>query len=297
MSRRAGPPMEEWQVAVHDHDELGEGPAWDVATATLLRVDVRGRLVRALEPATGRSLSWGVPSMASAVVPRERGGVVLALEDGAWAADAWGGPLRLLAPLEGDPTMRSNDAKCDRRGRLWVGSMAHDERRGAGSLYRVEAGRAAVPVLDRLTISNGIGWSPDDRLMYFVDSAERRLDVLDYDLASGTATGRRPLVELPPGAGFPDGLTVDAEGFVWLALWDGWAVRRYAPDGRLDRVVALPVARPTSCTFGGPDLADLYVTSARDRLSPADLVAQPLAGALFVLRPGVVGQPMAAFAG
>jgi sugar lactone lactonase YvrE len=133
--------------------------------------------------------------------------------------------------------------------------------------------------------------------MYYIDSATLRVDALDYDLATGSASGRRALILIPEGAGLPDGLTVDAEGYLWVALWDGWSVRRYSPSGDLDRIVQLPVARPTSCAFGGPDLADLYVTSAAGGLSASELAAQPLAGALFVVRPGVRGVEATPFGG
>ena len=133
--------------------------------------------------------------------------------------------------------------------------------------------------------------------MYFIDSTTRRVDVLDYDLETGRASSRRPLVGLPEGAGLPDGMTVDAEGCLWVAAWDGWAVHRYRPSGELDRIVRLPVARVTSCAFGGPDLDDLYVTTARTGLSEAELREQPLAGCLFVVRPGVTGRAATPFGG
>jgi sugar lactone lactonase YvrE len=187
-----------------------------------------------------------------------------------------------------------NDAKCDPVGRLWAGSMAFDFRPGAASLYRLDR-TGITRVLTDLTISNGLGWSPDATLMYFIDSGTNRVDVLDYDLASGTIGERRPFVTLAPSHGMPDGLAVDADGGVWVACFGTGQVRRYAPEGQLDEVLDLPVRQGTSCCFGGPDLSDLYVTSAAYRLSEADLREQPLAGSLFVCTPGVVGQPSTPF--
>jgi sugar lactone lactonase YvrE len=287
-----------WTLVLDCRNQLGEGPSWDAASATLLWVDIHGRLVQRHDPASGRTTIRQLDQMVGAVMTRRGGGLALALEDGIWVTDTDAGPACRAASIESDdPASRTNDAKCDRRGRLWVGSMAHDERPRAGSLYRVLADGSVERVLGDLTISNGFDWSPDSRRMYFIDSATRRVDVLDYDPATGRPSSRRPLIHVEEGAGLPDGMTVDAEGYLWVALWDGWAVRRYTPTGDLERVVELPVARVTSCAFGGPELADLYLTSARKGLSEAELQTQPLAGGLFVTRPGVRGLEATPFAG
>ena len=292
------PAPSDWTVAADVHAILGEGPWWDAPTATLLWVDIEGRRLHRLDPVTGRTSGRDLDQMPGAVVGRPAGGFAVALEDGIWVADADAGVLRRIAAIESDdPLTRMNDASCDRRGRLWVGSMAHDSRPGAGALYRVETDGSVERVLADVSISNGIDWSPDDRLMYYVDSATRRIDVLDYDLETGCPRDGRTLAHLPEGAGIPDGLTVDAEGYLWVALWDGWSVRRYSPSGDLDRVVRFPVARVTSCAFGGPGLTDLYVTSASSGLSPAEIAEQPLAGVLFVVQPGVRGLEATPFGG
>jgi len=288
----------EWSVVAGRRNLLGEGPWWDARTGTLLWVDIDGRLVQRHDPSSSRTATVELDQKVGAVMARTGGGLALALEDGVWVTETDGGVLRRLAAIEADdPGTRLNDAACDRAGRLWVGSMAHDARPLAGALYRVDPDGSVERVIGEVTISNGIDWSPDGRLMYYIDSATRRVDVLDFDPATGSPSGRRALIELPEGAGLPDGMAVDSEGCLWVALWDGWSVRRYGPSGELDRVVELPVARPTSCAFGGPDLADLYVTSARSGLSPSDLAAQPLAGSLFVLRPGVRGLTPTPFGG
>jgi sugar lactone lactonase YvrE len=187
------------------------------------------------------------------------------------------------------PGNRANDAKCDPAGRLWLGTMAYDEEPGAGSLYRVDADLALTRVLDALTISNGLGWSPDGSRMYFVDSPTRRVDVLDYALEDGTASARRPFVDASPFAGLPDGLAVDGEGCVWMAMYGGAAVHRFSPEGVLLETVGLPVEKPTSCCFAGPALDRLVITSARDD--------QGAGGDLFVVDAGVTGSPTVAFAG
>jgi sugar lactone lactonase YvrE len=292
------PATSEWSVVVDSHDLLGEGPWWDARTGTLLWVDIDGRRLARHDPSSGRTTVRDLDQRSSAVMGRSTGGLALAMEDGVWVADSDIGPLRRAASIESDdPRTRMNDATCDRVGRLWVGSTAHDARPGAGSLYRVDPDGCVERVLADVTISNGIDWSPDDRRMYFIDSATRRVDVLDYDLATGRPSGRRALIQLPEDAGLPDGMSVDAEGYLWVALWDGWSVRRYSPTGDLDRIVQLPVARVTSCAFGGPDLADLYVTSASTGLNAAELAGQPLAGDLFVVQPGVRGLEATPFGG
>ena len=204
---------------------------------------------------------------------------------------------RLVAIEADDPDTRLNDVKVDRAGRLWGGTMALDARPDAGTFYRIGADGSVAVVASPTTISNGIDWSPDDGLMYYIDSATHRVDVFDFDLASGTALDRRPFIRFEESAGLPDGMTVDAEGCLWVAFYDGWAVRRYTPAGALDRIIRLPVARITSCAFGGPDLSDLYVTSATAGLDEMQLAEQPHAGGLFVIRPGVAGLPSTPFAG
>ena len=292
------PGTPEWSLVVDCHNIVGEGPSWDAPSGTLLWVDILGRLVQRHDPLSGRTLTHELPQQVGAAVPRVTGGLALALEDGVWVADADTGTPRRIAPIEpDDPQTRLNDAKVDRRGRLWAGTMAHDARPNAGALYRIDPDATVELIVDDVTISNGTDWSPDDRFMYYIDTTTYRVDVFDYDLATGRATGRRPLIELPREAGLPDGMTVDAEGFLWVAFFGGWAVRRYTPAGKPDRVIEIPAAQVTSCAFGGADLGDLYITTARAGLSEDELRAQPLAGGLFVARPGVRGLPATPFGG
>jgi sugar lactone lactonase YvrE len=169
--------------------------------------------------------------------------------------------------------------------------MHEAETHALGSLYRLDPGPVLTPVAPEATVSNGLGWSPDGSRLYYADSPTRKVDVFDYDAATGEATGRRVFADLSGVDGFPDGLTVDADGYVWVCMWDGGAIQRIAPSGVVDAVVPVPVARPTSVAFGGPQLADLYVTTASFDLTAEQLASQPLSGRLLHLRPGPVGLP------
>ncbi|TQM80772.1 gluconolactonase [Saccharothrix saharensis] len=278
------------EVAVRAEAELGEAPTWDHASGTLLWVDVLGSEVHRYSPSRDDDAVLEVPQHVGAAKPRSRGGLVLNLRDGVALIDRDG--VKTWLVYWARDGVRGNDAAVDPAGRLWAGTMRYDEDPG-GWLARVEPSGDAKVVLDKVSVSNGIGWSPDSRLMYYVDSAERRIDVLDYDRETGEATNRRPLADVPRG--LPDGLTVDAAGAIWVALWGGAALHRYTPDGALDREIELPVGQPTACCFGGADFTDLYVTTARVGLGEG--ASSELAGSVLVL-PGVgEGLPSTAFAG
>ena len=276
--------------------ELGEGPRWDGEAGELVWVDIMAGAIHRFDPATGldRSLTVGQPVGAANL--RRSGGLVLALRDGIALLDEQRPTeLRWLAEIERDePGTRMNDAACDPDGRLWAGTMDMEERSPVGALYRVEPTGAVETTLRAVTVSNGIGWSPDGRRLYYIDSPRARLEVFDFDPAAGGVCGRRTVVQIAPSDGEPDGLTVDAEGCIWVALWGGWSIRRYHPDGSLAGVVDVPAGRVTSCAFGGPTLDTLYVTTARpDEPDPR----QPFAGGIFAVRPGVTGLPTSRFAG
>jgi sugar lactone lactonase YvrE len=264
---------------------LGEGPWYDEQTDRAYWVDILGSRVLWRELGTGATGELPTPGHVGAAVPRASGGLVLCLPDGPvlWDPDGTLRPLggymaadaRALAgaatpqaltgpatPL-GAPRRRSNDAKADPAGRLWLGTMAYDNTTGTGALYRLLPD-AEMPerVLGGVTISNGLGWSPDGTTMYFVDTPTGRVDAFEFDMDAGHLGSRRAYVTVPAEAGAPDGLCVDADGGVWVALWGGGAVRRYAPDGRLDREVHLPTPLTTSCAFAGPGHTLLIITSA-----------------------------------
>ena len=278
------------EVAVRAEAELGEAPTWDHASGTLLWVDVLRSEVHRYDPSRDDDAVLEVPQHVGAAKPRSRGGLVLNLRDGVALVDRDG--VKTWLVYWARDGVRGNDAAVDPAGRLWAGTMRYDEDPG-GWLARVEPSGDAKVVLNEVSVSNGIGWSPDATLMYYVDSAERRIDVFDYDRETGAAANRRPLAEVPRG--LPDGLTVDASGAIWVALWGGAALHRYTPDGALDREIELPVGQPTACSFGGVDFTDLYVTSARVGLGEG--ASSELAGSVLVL-PGVgEGLPSTAFAG
>ncbi|MER7175784.1 SMP-30/gluconolactonase/LRE family protein [Streptomyces mesophilus] len=275
------------EVALRTRAELGEGPTWDPAGQRLLWVDILGSRVHGFDPVSGRRTVQLTEQHVGAAKPRAGGGTVVNLRDGVGLYD----PDGTFRWLHRDPVpgRRGNDAAVAADGALWYGTMRYDEKPGGGTLTRIDADGTATTVLDDVAVSNGTGWSPDGSLMYYADSPTGRVDVFTMD--GIRAADRRPFVRIDKGQGFPDGLCVDAEGYVWVALWDGAAVRRYAPDGTLDRVVEMPVGRPTACTFGGSALTDLYITTA----AVGD--PHPLAGSLFVVRDAGRGLPQAAFAG
>ena len=268
---------------------LGEGPVWDGRDQSLYWVDIPESRVHQLAR-DGSLSSWDTGQPVGAVVPRASGGLVVAARDGFMGLDPASGTLTMLAEVEKDqPGNRMNDGACDRAGRFYAGTMAFDESPEAGALYRLDPDLSVTTVLTGVGTSNGIGWSPDDRLMYYVDSQVHRVDVLDYDPATGQIGGRRPFKEVGGGDVVPDGLTVDADGGVWVAVWGGYALLHHDADGRLIETLELPAAQVTSCVFGGPDLDRLYITTAA---GPGES-----AGALFVCQPGVTGQPSHPFRG
>ncbi|WP_329277408.1 SMP-30/gluconolactonase/LRE family protein [Streptomyces sp. NBC_01451] len=288
------------EVAVQAQATLGEGPTWDAARSRLIWIDILGSRVNTYDPSTGRRTVMATEQHVGAAKPRTAGGLVLNLRDGValYEDDVDGegaGPAAGFRWLHHDPTpgRRANDAAVAPDGSLWAGTMRYDEAPGGGTLSRLTGDGSVTTVLDDVAVSNGTGWSPDGRLMYYIDSPTRRVDVFDVSADGRSVTNRRQLALIEEGAGFPDGLTVDADGCVWVALWDGGAVRRYTPSGTLDRTIALPTVRPTACAFGGPNLTDLYITTARVGLS----APHPMSGSLLVVPEAGKGVAQPAFAG
>ncbi|GAA1389767.1 SMP-30/gluconolactonase/LRE family protein [Pseudonocardia kongjuensis] len=277
--------------------EHGEGPVWHPSFAGVRWVDMLAGDI--LELAGGRVGRTRVGSVAAAFRPRRDGGLVLADERGFVLLDRDLRVQRRLGDLWDDPGIRMNEGGCDPSGAFWCGSMAYDTRPGAGTLYRLGPDLDVEPALTGVTISNGLAFTPDGRRAFYVDTPTGRVDVFDVDPAAGAAGlhDRRPAAVVDPAAGLPDGLAVDSTGALWVALWGGSAVHRYTPDGVLDTVVRLPVSRVTACTFGDPDLGTLFVTTSRQALTADELAAQPAAGALFAVRPGTTGTPVAEFSG
>ena len=276
---------------------VGEGPVWDPRIGKVVWVDIPNSLVFTTDPADGSTTRRELDSAVGVVLPRESGGYVAALQDGFYALPDGGAP-ELIARVEADdPRTRFNDGEIDPQGRFWAGTMGWHAEPELGSLYRLDIDGTVTRMVEGVSISNGLGWSPDGATLYYVDTPTLRIDRFDFDAATGDIAGRREFVTIREGGGRPDGLAVDAEGAVWVATWPGYGVHRYLPDGTLDAIVPLPVSNVSSCEFGGPDLRDLFITTAWELLSEEEHAAQPLAGSLFHTRVGVAGRPRTPFAG
>jgi sugar lactone lactonase YvrE len=278
--------------------DVGEAPHWDERSRTLLFVDLTAGKVFRYDQSGVQLGSFCVGQEVGAVVPRRGGGLVLAVRDGIAVTSDTGEGFTLTAPVERDlPGNRMNDAKCDPAGRLFAGTTAFDFSPNAAALYLVDPDWSFEQRVRDVTQSNGIAWSPDGSRMYFIDSATQGVDVFGYDAGTGSLGNRRRLVTIDPAHGIPDGMTADDEGNLWVACFGGAAVRCFSPVGEQLGEIFFPVTQVTSCAFGGPDLADLYVTSAAYRLSTSQLKREPHAGATFVCRPGAAGLPASSFAG
>lgn len=267
------------EVAVRANAKLAEGPRWDAAARRLLWVDIEGCELHVLESGNDRAI--GLDAMVGAAAPTTTGAVLVALADRLALVDLADESVRTLVRLPHGPALRSNDGACDAAGRFWIGTMALDVTTGAGALYCYD-GRLRR-VLDEVTLSNGIGWTRDDARMYYIDSPVQRVDLFDFEFASGRVDDRRPFVSIDESDGIPDGLTVDDEGGVWVALYGGSCVHRYDESGHLDAVLEVPAENVTSCCFGGDDGRSLFVTTAAPD------------GNVYVTQPGVSGPPSHVF--
>jgi sugar lactone lactonase YvrE len=269
---------------------LGESPTWDVDQGALYWVDGERPAIFRWEPRQGQTGHWPMPKSIGCVASAGPGRLLFADAESLGFLNTLDGAIsRIPHPEAPTPRSRLNDGKVDRAGRFWVGTMDEQELCPIGSLYRLDAD-LRLSCQDRGFIcSNGLGWSPDDRTMYFTDSVARTIWAYEFDLRSGDLGARRVFATLSDDDGMPDGLTVDSEGYVWSAIWDGWRVIRYAPDGSVDREIHVPAQRPSSCMLGGRDLKTLLITSARTGLGAAELENGPLAGALFAVSVGVAG--------
>ena len=267
------------EIAVRANAKLAEGPRWDAAARRLLWVDIEGCELHVLE--NGQDRAIGLDAMVGAAAPTSSGAVLVALADRLALVDLADQSVRTLVRLPHGPALRSNDGACDAAGRFWIGTMALDETPGAGALYRYDA--SLERVLDEVTLSNGIGWTRDATRMYYIDSPVQRVDLFDFELASGRVDNRRPFVSIDESDGIPDGLTVDDEGGVWVALYGGSCVHRYDESGHLDAVLEVPAKNVTSCCFGDGDGSSLFVTTAAPD------------GNVYVTQPGVSGPPAHVF--
>jgi sugar lactone lactonase YvrE len=276
---------------------VGEGPVWDPRVDRIVWVDIPSGHVFSTDPRDGTTIRRELDLAVGVVLPRAAGGYVAALQDGFYILPDEGPPELIAAVEANDPATRFNDGELDPQGRFWAGTMGWDAEPGQGSLYRLDPDGRVTTMLSDVTISNGLGWSPDGATMYYTDTATARIDMFDFDAVSGDIANRRPFVTVREGGGRPDGLTVDSEGAVWVATWPGYGVHRYLPDGSLDAIIPLPVSNVSSIELGGADLCDAFITTAWELLSEEEHAAQPLAGSLFHTRVEVPGRSRVPFAG
>jgi sugar lactone lactonase YvrE len=267
------------EIAVRANAKLAEGPRWDAATRRLLWVDIEGCELHVLDSGEDRAI--GLDAMVGAAAPTNSGAVLVALADRLALVDLADESVRTLVRLPHGPALRSNDGACDAAGRFWIGTMRLDVTPDAGALYRFDGGLHRV--LDGVTLSNGLGWTREDTRMYYIDSAAYRVDAFDFELAAGRLGQRRPFVSIDKSDGIPDGLTVDDDGGVWVALYGGGRVHRYDERGRLDAVLEVPAKNVTSCCFGDDAGRSLFVTTAAPD------------GNVYVTQPGVSGPPAHVF--
>ena len=277
---------------------LGEGPVWRAETQDLVWVDIESARVCCFNPTSGENQTWDIGEKPGLAVPAECGDLILGTSIGFVRLDLASGDMSPIIDPEQDlPNNRFNDGKVDPEGRLWAGTMGMDEAPNVGSLYRLNRNLSTDKLFDQVSISNGMAWTSDQKTYYYIDSPTRRMDVFDCDMASGTVSDRRIAFELPEGMGYPDGMCIDNEGMLWVALWQGWGVARFAPGGALLAKVEVPVECVTSCCFGGENWDELYITTSSRDLDEAGRAEQPLAGGVFRCKPGVSGPATNLFLG
>ncbi len=286
---------------VTSQNQIGEGPIWSVDEQALYWVDIYGKLIERLDPETGQHRTFRLPCLVGAAVLRQKGGFVLAADQGFAFWDGSSENVQWLSnPEQGKPLYRFNDGKVDPGGRFWAGTMYDGPQlnpRPAGSLYRLDPDGSISVKETGVLISNGLGWSPDHRTMYYTDSVRKTIYSYEYDPSTGEIANRKVFIHTIDEPGDPDGLTVDSQGFIWSARWNGWKVTRYDPAGKPEREIKVPTACPSSVMFGGSDLKDLFITSAWKELTAEERNFQPLAGNLFKIRVEVQGLPEFKFTG
>lgn len=272
------------EVAIELDCDLGEGPFWDDSKQDLYFVDITNKQVKIFTPSSASIKTITFNQEVSAAILDQKSQLIVAARDGIFAASQDGVLTDLLAPIDlEDTSIRSNDAKCDSTGRMWVGTMAFDFRPGVAALFSFDSG-VLKKVLSGLTISNGLGWSADEGRMYFIDSPSSRVDLFDYDSKNGELSNRRPFITFDAPGVIPDGLTTDEVGGIWVALFGGGEVRRFDSSGVLTHTVTIPVKQVTSCCFGGEDMSELFITTARYAMNAESLAKEPLAGSLFKVK-------------
>ena len=287
------------KLMVESKAELGEGPSWDSRNNLLYWVDILGGNVHVYQPDNSVDTVIHVGSYVSSVVPNKSGSVVINLQHGFYALDLKTKAIACLSEVEKDiASNRFNDGKCDARGRFWAGTMNVKESDPTGALYVLSGDHSVKKVLSGITISNGLGWSPDNRIMYYIDTPTRKVTAFDFDLEIGEISNRRTAVDFSGQEGSPDGMTVDREGMIWVAHWAGSKVSKWNPStGKLLNQIILPARNVSSCCFGGKNLDELYITTARTGMDQKALSQWPHSGDLFRAKVNVGGLPTYSFDG
>lgn len=279
--------------------ELGEGPIWSVAEQVLYWLDcVKNPTINHFDPKTGKNTFVKIPQVISSMVLREKGGMLVTVEDGYAFTDFKTGILDIIHNPYPEKDVIFNDGACDRKGRFWSGTADYKQwKNPIGSLFRFDPDFSVHKMDNNIILANGIGFSPDNQKMYFTDFGRRTIYSYDFDLETGSITNKRAFIVVPEKEGSPDGMTVDAEGFLWVAHWDGWRITCYDQTGKIVDVIPVPVKRPTSVAFGGKDLSELYITSARMGLTAEEIEKNPLSGSIFKLQTDTKGLPEPNFRG
>lgn len=277
---------------------LGECPVWHPIEKKLYWIDAIKPALHCLDINTNAHQYWDMPALIGSIAPREEGGLIAALGSGIAFIDTSNGSVVMQNNILGVRSdVHLNDGKCDRQGRFWVGTVSHDQEHPNGILYRFDTDGSAHQMLQDIRISNGLDVSPDQQTLYFTDSPTQSIYSFDFESSTGNITNKKMFADLEGQAGVPDGLTVDSEGYVWSAIWDGHKVIRFTPNGDIDREIELPIQRPTSLVFGGDDLKTLFVTSCSQDINEENPLSGPNAGALFAIRLDIKGLNAAVFKG
>lgn len=279
------------ELIIDSKSELGEAAIWNYETGELIWINITGEILNFYNPIAGNNKEMFTGQIIGTVVPSESGDVIVALKNGIYSLDPeTGTKTYLVNPEENGPEIRFNDGKCDPAGRFWVGTMSLKGIKEAGALYRLDSDTTIHKMIDNVSVSNGIVWSADSKKMYYIDTPTQKVMAYDYNSATGNISNPKVAVDVPPEIGSPDGMTIDSEGNIWIALWGGSAVGCWNPEtGELLKKIEVPAKNVTSCAFGDSDLGTLYITTARQNSSEKELIKFPNAGGVFKIKPGVTG--------
>ncbi len=289
--------MEKTELLLDAKAIVAESPSWDSKNNLLYWVDIDGKKVHVYNPSTKEDKFVDAGQYVGCIAPKKDDGVILGMHHGIYFFDFKSEKFTFVCDPESDkPDNRFNDGKCDAYGRFWAGTMNLEEKDPLGALYRIDRDHSVTKMVDKVTVSNGIAWNPDNSIMYYIDTRTKSVFAFDYDLKTGSISNRRVAVKIPDGQGSPDGMTSDSEGMIWVAHWGGWRISRWDPrNGKLIEVINIPVEKVTSCVFGGDDLDELYITTASRGLNADGLKKQPHAGGIFKYKTHVRGMSTYAY--